>query len=70
VAAIRSAETSRYASLPADLRWLNAEGADMTVADWEAPGADRLGWTADGQGAVLDRGTRTAIIGRVPEGRA
>jgi len=70
LAAIRSAETSRYASLPADLRWLNAEGADMTVADWEAPGADRLGWTADGQGAVLDRGTRTAIIGRVPEGRA
>jgi glycogen operon protein len=62
LAAIRLADPSRFARLSAGLRWLNGEGADMSVADWERPGGDRLAWEAGGQSVTLDRGARTAVI--------
>ncbi len=62
LAALRSSNLEQFLRLSPDLRWLNAKGGEMTVQDWEAPGADRLEWRADGWQFTIDRKGRRVTI--------
>lgn len=63
----RSSNLQRFASLAEDVRWLNVKGAEMTVEDWEAPGADRLCWQADGWRITVTRADRRVDFVRLPQ---
>ncbi|GFE76041.1 glycogen operon protein GlgX homolog [Novosphingobium sp. TCA1] len=62
LAALRSSNLEQFLRLSPDFQWLNAQGGEMTVQDWEAPGADRLEWRADGWQFTIDRKGRRVTI--------
>jgi glycogen operon protein len=69
LAAMRASDPAKFARLHSDLRWLNAQGAEMTVPDWEAPDASRLSWQTGGRYFTIDRGRRSVeIVAALEEG--
>nr|WP_314468626.1 glycogen debranching protein GlgX [uncultured Novosphingobium sp.] len=67
LSAIRAAHPGQFARLAPNLRWLNAQDAEMSLQDWEAPGADWLAWQADDLRVTVNRAGRDVRMARLPE---
>ncbi|MFK4874484.1 glycogen debranching protein GlgX [Novosphingobium sp. ZW T3_23] len=67
LAAMRASDPAKFARLHSDLRWLNEQGAEMTVPDWAAPDANSLSWQTGGRHFTIDRERRSVEIVAVPE---
>lgn len=67
LSAIRAADPGPFARLAPNLRWLNAQDAEMSLQDWEAPGADWLAWQADDLRVTVNRAGRDVRMARLPE---
>lgn len=67
LAAWRAARLDRFARLPEPCRWLRADGAAMTAADWESPGASYVRYTSDDPARpldiIIDRAARRVLLG-------